>query len=32
MPVILAMWETEIGRIDVGGHPRQIVYEIISPK
>jgi hypothetical protein len=25
MPVILALWEAEIGRIAVKGHPEQIV-------
>jgi hypothetical protein len=27
MPVILAPWETEIGRIEIQGHPGQIVLE-----
>jgi hypothetical protein len=30
-PVILASWETEIRRMEVGGKPRQIV-ETASPK
>jgi hypothetical protein len=31
-PVILAIWEAEMGRIVVRGWPRQIVLEIPSPK
>jgi hypothetical protein len=27
LPVILAIWEAEIRRITVGGHPWQIVHE-----
>jgi hypothetical protein len=30
-PVILATWETEIGRIKAGGQPGQIVHETPSP-
>jgi hypothetical protein len=32
MPVILATWEAEIGRIAVQGQSRQVVYEIPSLK
>jgi hypothetical protein len=32
MPVILATWEAEIGRSEVGGQPRQIVPKTPSPK
>jgi hypothetical protein len=31
-PVILVIWEAEIGRITVRGQPRQIVHETLSPK
>jgi hypothetical protein len=32
MPVILALWEAEIGRIMVQGQTGQIVHETLSPK
>jgi hypothetical protein len=32
MSIILATWETEIGRIEVQGQPRKIVLEPPSPK
>jgi hypothetical protein len=32
IPVILATWEVEMGKITVRGQPRQIVGEIPSPK
>jgi hypothetical protein len=32
MPVILAAWEAEIGRIEVRGQPGQIVLKTPSPK
>jgi hypothetical protein len=32
MPVILAIWEAKIGRIEVRGQPRQIGHETSSPK
>jgi hypothetical protein len=31
-PVILTTWEAEMGRITVGGQPRQIVHKTPSPK
>jgi hypothetical protein len=27
-PVILAIWEAEIGKVKIPGQPRQIVFEI----
>jgi hypothetical protein len=32
MPVILAIWDAEIGKIAVRGQPGQIVFETLSPK
>jgi hypothetical protein len=32
IPVILATWEAEIGRIRVPGQPKKIVHETPSPK
>jgi hypothetical protein len=32
MPIILATWEAEIGRIVVPGQPRQIIWKTLSPK
>jgi hypothetical protein len=32
LPVILATWETEIGRIEVRGQYRQIAHKTPSPK
>jgi hypothetical protein len=32
MPVILAAWEAEIGRIEVPGQPGEIVCKTPSPK
>jgi hypothetical protein len=31
-PVILAIWEAELGRIEVGGHPGQILLKTLSSK
>jgi hypothetical protein len=32
MPIILATWETEIGRIAIRDQSKQIVHETPSPK
>jgi hypothetical protein len=32
MPIILATWEADIGKIEVQGQPRQIVFETSSLK
>jgi hypothetical protein len=32
IPVILPTWESEIGRTEVQGQPRQIIHETPSPK
>jgi hypothetical protein len=31
-PVILATWEAEVRRIDVGAHPRKQIMKSPSPK
>jgi hypothetical protein len=32
MPVILATWEAQVRRIEVGGQPGKIVHETLSAK
>jgi hypothetical protein len=32
MPIILAAWEAEVGRIMGQGQPGEIVHETLSPK
>jgi hypothetical protein len=32
MPIILATWEIEMGKMEVLGQPRQIVQKTPSPK